>query len=100
MLKNYFKTAFRNLLRYKGFAMINISSLTIGIIGCFVIGLFVWDEWQFDKNIPGGENVYRIYEQRNDNGNITYGSHSTGLCQFPGTATIPKLIPPSHIHVG
>ena len=72
MIKNYLKTAFRNLLRYKGFALINIASLTIGMIGCFVIGLFVWDEWQYDKNIPGGENVYRIYDQRNDNGNITF----------------------------
>ena len=74
MLRNYFKTAIRNLLRYKGFAFINISSLTIGIIGCLVIGLFVWDEWQFDKKIPGGENIYRIYEERNNNGNITYGA--------------------------
>jgi len=64
MIRNYLKTAFRNLLRYKGFALINIASLTIGMIGCFVIGLFVWDEWQYDKNIPGGENVYRIYDQR------------------------------------
>lgn len=71
MIKNYLKTAFRNLLRYKGFALINIASLTIGMIGCFVIGLFVWDEWQYDKNIPGGENVYRIYDQRNDHGNTT-----------------------------
>ena len=38
MIKNYLKTAFRNLLRYKGFALINIASLTIGMIGCFVIG--------------------------------------------------------------
>src|SRR6187401_803343 len=76
MFKNYFKTAIRNLLRYKGFAIINISSLTIGIIGCLVIGLFVWDEWQYDKKIPGGENVYRIYEQRKDNDNITYAAIS------------------------
>ena len=74
MFKNYLKTALRNLLRYKGFAIINISSLTIGIIGCLVIGLFVWDEWQFDKDIPGGENVYRIYEQRKNNDVITYGA--------------------------
>src|SRR6266496_4674392 len=76
MLKNYLKTAFRNLLRYKGFALINIASLTIGIIGCLVIGLFVWDEWQYDRNIPGGENVYRIYEQRKDNNAITYAAIS------------------------
>jgi len=72
MIRNYLKTALRNLLRYKGFALINLASLTIGMIGCFVIGLFVWDEWQYDKNIPGGENVYRIYDQRNNNGNITF----------------------------
>jgi putative ABC transport system permease protein len=71
MFKNYLKTAFRNLLRYKGFALINIASLTIGIIGCMVIGLFVWDELQYDKSIPGGENVYRIYEERTDNNTIT-----------------------------
>ena len=76
MFKNYLKTAIRNLLRYKGFAIINISSLTIGIIGCMVIGLFVWDEWQYDKKIPGGENIYRIYEQRKDNDNISYAAIS------------------------
>src|SRR5262245_65866461 len=76
MLKNYLKTAIRNLLRYKGSAIINISSLTIGIIGCLVIGLFVWDEWQYDKKIPGGENIYRLYEQRKNNDNITYGATS------------------------
>ncbi|HEV8505168.1 MAG TPA: ABC transporter permease [Chitinophagaceae bacterium] len=72
MIKNYLKTAFRNLLRYKGFALINIASLTIGMIGCFVIGLFVWDEWEYDKNIPGGSTIYRIYDQRNNNGNVTF----------------------------
>ena len=74
MFKNYLKTAIRNLLRYKGFAIINISSLTIGITGCLIIGLFVWDEWQYDKKIPGGENIYRIYEQRKNNDVITYGA--------------------------
>jgi putative ABC transport system permease protein len=85
MFKNYLKTAIRNLLRYKGFAIINISSLTIGIIGCLVIGLFVWDEWQYDKKIPGGENIYRVYEQRKDNDNITYAAISA-----PAFATFLK----------
>src|SRR5256885_9994783 len=67
MFKNYFKTAWRNLLRYKGFTFINILSLTIGIAGCLVIALFVWDEKKYDKFIPGGENIYRVYEERKDN---------------------------------
>src|SRR5438067_1518203 len=74
MFKNYLKTALLNLFRYKGFALINIFSLTVGIIGCLAIGLFVWDERQYDKSIPGGENVYRVYEQRSDNNVISYAA--------------------------
>jgi putative ABC transport system permease protein len=66
MLKNYFKTAIRNLLRYKGFTIINIASLAIGITGCLVIALFVWDELKFDKFFKGHENVYRIYNSSTD----------------------------------
>ena len=70
MIKNYLKTALRNLLRYKGFSLINILSLAIGVIGCLVIGLFVWDELQYDKHLPQAENIFRIYEERKDN-NVT-----------------------------
>jgi putative ABC transport system permease protein len=74
MFRNYLKTAWRNLTRHKGFTLINMFGLTIGLTGCLVIGLFVWDELQFDKNIPGGENVYRIYEERKNDNVITYGA--------------------------
>src|SRR4030095_1269295 len=74
MFRNYLKTAIRNLLRYKGFAAINIASLTIGIIGCLVIGLFVWDEWQYDKNIRDGKNIYRIYEESKGNTGTTFNA--------------------------
>src|SRR6476661_5360707 len=67
MIKNYFKVALRNLLRYKGFSTINILSLAIGLTGCLAIALFVWDELQYDKFIKGGENIYRIYTKRADN---------------------------------
>jgi putative ABC transport system permease protein len=63
MLKNYFKTAFRNIARHKGFSFINIAGLTLGLTACILIGLFVWDERQYDKFIPGGDQVYRVYEE-------------------------------------
>ncbi|HYE53788.1 MAG TPA: ABC transporter permease [Chitinophagaceae bacterium] len=72
MFRNYLKTGWRNLVRHKGFATINLLGLAIGLTGCLVIGLFVWDELQYDKNMPGGENIYRIYEERNNKGTITY----------------------------
>ncbi len=71
MLKNYLKTAVRNLLRYKGFTLINTLSLVIGITGCLVITLFVWDEKKFDKGIPGAENIFRVYNDQNDLAGIT-----------------------------
>ncbi len=61
MIKNYFKTAIRNLWRYKGFTAINVLGLAIGLTGCLLIGLFVLDELRYDKFIKGGENIYRTY---------------------------------------
>lgn len=72
MLINYLKSAIRNFLRYKSFATLNIASLTIGITGCLVIGLFVFDELKFDKSVPGAENIYRIYEERSETNATTY----------------------------
>src|SRR5213075_1753584 len=82
MIKNYFKTAIRNLLRYKGFSLINILSLVVGITGCLVIGLFVRDELQYDKFLKDGSTIYRIYDERKDNNNTTYAA-----CTPPAFAT-------------
>lgn len=69
MLKNYFKIAYRNLLRQKGFSFINVAGLSLGLTACLLIALFVWDEQQFDKFISEGEQVYRIYtETKSDEG--------------------------------
>lgn len=76
MFKNYIKTAFRNIVRYKGFAFINIISLTLGIVGCLAIALFVWDEKMYDKSIPQHELIYRVHEQRNDNNTLSYAALS------------------------
>src|SRR5215471_331869 len=74
MIKNYLRTALRSLLRYKLFGIINILSLTIGITGCLLVGLFVNDELAYDKSIPGGENVYRFYIKRNDKNTTTFAA--------------------------
>ncbi|HYK44109.1 MAG TPA: ABC transporter permease [Parafilimonas sp.] len=63
MVKNFFKVAFRNITRHKGFSFINIAGLTFGLTACILIGLFVWDENQYDKFIPGGDQVYRLYDE-------------------------------------
>jgi len=64
MFKNYLKIAMRNLARYKGFSIINIAGLTLGIAGCLLIGLYVWDEWQYDNFHKDGDRVFRAYNIR------------------------------------
>jgi putative ABC transport system permease protein len=49
MLKNYFKIAWRSLLRNKGLAFINIFGLAIGIAFALLIGLWIQYETSFDK---------------------------------------------------
>lgn len=61
MFRNFFKSAFRNITRHKGFSIINIAGLTFGLTACILIGLFVYDEHQYDKSIPEGDLVYRVY---------------------------------------
>ncbi|AKQ44861.1 macrolide ABC transporter permease [Rufibacter radiotolerans] len=64
MFKNYFKVAYRNLIRHKGFSIINIAGLTLGVTACLLIGLFVYDELQYDKFLPEGDQVYRVYNDQ------------------------------------
>lgn len=67
MLQNFFKVAFRNMRKHFGFSFINIAGLTLGLTACLLIGLFVWDELQYDKNIPEGDGIYRVYNQYTNN---------------------------------
>src|SRR5688500_17164138 len=67
MLKNIITVAFRNLVRHKGFSFINIAGLTLGLTACLLIGLFVWDEKQYDKFLPEGEHIYRVYSEYTNN---------------------------------
>ena len=49
MLKNYLKTAFRYLWRNKGYSLINILGLAVGVACCLLITIYVRDEMGFDK---------------------------------------------------
>src|ERR1700748_657270 len=60
MFKNYFKIAFRNLWRNKGFSAINIFGLAIGLAGCLLIALFVVDELSYDKYNLKADRIYRV----------------------------------------
>jgi putative ABC transport system permease protein len=60
MFKNYFKIAWRNLMRNKSYATINITGLAIGIAACLLIFLVVQFETSFDSYHANKDRIYRI----------------------------------------
>ncbi|HTQ66191.1 MAG TPA: ABC transporter permease [Puia sp.] len=92
MFKNYFKTAFRNLLHNKIYSFINIAGLSLGVACAMLIMLYVNDEISYDRFHKNISQIYRIdKETTKDNGDFHYNSY-TGY--FPGprfAARIPEI---------
>jgi len=75
MFKNYFKIAWRNLMKNKIFSFINILGLTIGITVCMMIFLFIMNEFSVDSFHKNGNNIYRVmrgYEIEGKQGSVSY----------------------------
>src|ERR1700733_6843200 len=60
MLKNYLRTAFRNLWRHRGFSLLNIIGLTVGMVAFFLIFLYVHFELSYDSFHKKADRIYRI----------------------------------------
>jgi hypothetical protein len=63
MLKNYFKTAIRNLKRFKSYALINILGLAVGIAACLLIFVVLQFETGFDRFHHNRQNIYRVVSE-------------------------------------
>jgi putative ABC transport system permease protein len=61
MLRNYLLIAFRNIVRHKGYSIINIAGLAIGIMSCMLILLYVIDELSYDRFHEKGDRIYRLF---------------------------------------
>jgi putative ABC transport system permease protein len=70
MLKNYLKTAWRNLLRNKISSFINITGLAVGMAVAILIGLWIWDEISFNKENKNYDRIAAVMQNINQNGKI------------------------------
>jgi putative ABC transport system permease protein len=68
MLKNYLKSIARYILRNKGFTVINVSGLAIGMMACMLIAQYVLHELSYDNFHTRKESIYRIQQDRYDKG--------------------------------
>lgn len=106
MLKNYLKIAIRQLLRNKGYSIINILGLAVGLACCLLILLYVQDELNYDGFHEKADRIYRVALERKYPGRVsnyafipqsyagTFQSelpeieNTTRLFSFPGSLTL------------
>lgn len=89
MFRNYFKVAFRNLWKNKGYSAINILGLAIGLATCLLIMIYVVDELSYDKFNKKADRIYRV------DGDINFGGTHWILAVAPDPmgATLKKDFP-------
>jgi len=70
MIRNYIKTAFRNLQRNKVFSFINIFGLATALATCTLVMLYIFSELGYDTQHKDAERIYRIGTQAGQLGNV------------------------------
>lgn len=71
MIKSYFKIAWRNMMRHKAYAGINILGLAIGIAACLLILQYVSFELSYENFNVKKDRIYRVQQDRYDNGKLS-----------------------------
>ena len=71
MIKNYFKTAWRNLLRNKIYTFINIGGLAVGMAVAMLIGLWIYDELSTNKHFKNYDSLYQVIMHQSNEGEIS-----------------------------
>ena len=64
MLLNYIKISFRQLWRNRLYSLLNIGGLALGMACCLLIGLYVYDEYSYDRFHASYDHIYRIVEKQ------------------------------------
>ncbi|PWT75220.1 MAG: hypothetical protein C5B59_09315 [Bacteroidetes bacterium] len=90
MIKNYFKTAWRNIIRNKTHTIINVAGLALGLSCCIFIYLWVLDEKGIDNFHANKDNLYVAYTITTTNGKSD-GSYATPLRQANG-GVVPDFV--------
>ena len=73
VFKNYFKTAWRNLLKNKAYSLINIGGLAVGMAVAMLIGLWMYDELSANKHLKNYDSLYQVIMHQTNEGEISTG---------------------------
>ncbi|MBS1664001.1 MAG: ABC transporter permease [Bacteroidetes bacterium] len=90
MLKSFLQVAIRNFSKRKGYSLLNLLGLTIGITCCLLIFEYVAYERSYDNFHPDAGNIYRVQENDYQNGRFVVNWASTSPAIGP---TLKKELP-------
>ncbi len=68
MIRNYFKIAWRNLIKNKGYSAINIGGLAVGMAVAMLIGLWIYHEFSYNKNHENYDRIAQVMQHQTYNG--------------------------------
>jgi putative ABC transport system permease protein len=91
MFKNYLAVALRNLRLRKGYAVLNIAGLAVGMVSFFLISLFVQDELSYDQFHSNSDRIYRLVTTGNTNNGPVETAFSAALWGPDLEAEIPEI---------
>ncbi len=92
MLRNYFKTAWRNLVRDKQFSFLNLIGLATGLACVLLIYLWVNDELSIDKFNKDDRRLYQVLKKNADGaGAIEVGENTQGLLAQSMAKELPEV---------
>ncbi|RTL58787.1 MAG: ABC transporter permease [Sphingobacteriales bacterium] len=77
MIKNYFKIAWRNLIKHKGISGINLFGLTVGLTSCLLITVYILNELSYDRYNKNADNIYRVTRSFNNKDGVVSLNLST-----------------------
>jgi putative ABC transport system permease protein len=80
MLRNNLKIAWRNIIRGRGYSALNIFGLATGMAVALIIGLWVYNQYSYDKFLPDYKQLYQVHRNFYGNGDtLTFGGTSLKL---------------------
>ncbi|WP_426667123.1 ABC transporter permease [Mucilaginibacter sp. McL0603] len=92
MIRNYIKTAFRNLWRNKAFSVINIVGLSVGLACCMLIFLYTMDEVSYDRFNVKADKIYHLTATFTSPSGEAHKISSTGQIHGPSfKEAIPEI---------
>jgi putative ABC transport system permease protein len=92
MIKNYFKIAWRNIKKHKGFSLINGGGLTLGVASCLLLMLYVSYHLNFNHQFKNLDNIYVVENNQPGDGKVYTFTITPGQAAAAIKSEVPGVV--------